>query len=111
VNGQQVVLFQKYTSLSGGTFYLSEPVDMVRWNSGRISATLAGSTGTGNAVAQASESDDLNLWTELGTPQNMSATPITISLTNTARWLRLKITVPGTMPTATVWAVAILRDM
>ena len=110
MNGQAIILFQKYSTLSGGSTYLSDPVEMTRWKSIRISVCLAGSTGTGTATAQASGSDDLYTWDALGLPQNLSGVPVAITQTDTARWIRLAIVVPGTMTTATVWATAILRD-
>ena len=38
----------------------------------------------------------------------MGPTPIAITESDTARWVRLSIVVPSTMPSATVWANAIL---
>ena len=114
--GETIVFFGKYTSLVGavgpaGFVYTSDPFEVTPYKSVVIEVNFAGGT-TGSAIsAQAQESSDLITWTNLGAPLTPAIGALaSMTETDTARYIRLVITVTAAEDAVTVWAKAVCRE-
>jgi len=112
MDAQTLILFPKYTSLVGtgaGQSYYSEAFDVSGFNDVRGQVLVEAMAGGGTASALFEDSADLINWTGVGAQALTIGTVSNISKTDSARYLRLKITISTANAVATVWARAVAR--
>lgn len=110
-----VVLLPRFTTLAGADTFRTIGMDVTEYSSGLINmwrSPLVGASPTFAFLFE--ESSDQAVWTACAfTPSETDPgaddeTQYTVTLKK--RWLRLSITLGGTSPVATCWAVGFLEE-
>lgn len=113
--GETIVFFAKYSSLSGsaspGTDYYSDPYDVTGYKTIVLEGYNAGRISTATISIQAQQSSDLITWSSLGSSIGPSVSSVaSVTLSDPARYVRLKVTILGADGSVTFWAKAVARD-
>jgi hypothetical protein len=113
--GETIVFFAKYSTLAGvaspGTEYFSDPYEVTSYKTCVLEAYNGGVTQSATISVQPQQSSDLITWADKGSAIAPTAgTVATVTVSDPARYLRLKVTIVGANGTVTFWAKAVARD-
>ncbi len=106
VQVQKIVLLPRYTSFSGAQTFTTAPINVRAYASAIISLWVGSSIGSSAGLAmQVQESPDLKIWNSISAFGGVPDTEVSSSVTFSMEWVRLSITLAGTSPGFTGWAV------
>lgn len=103
----RIVLLPRFSTFVGAQTYTSQPVRARDFASANIAFWRTAAMGASPTVAIAvQQSADLQLWWELETDSDPDAdAETTLSPSFTMDWMRFTLTLGGTAPALTCWAV------
>jgi len=110
VAGENIVFFPKYTTLVTGTYY-SDPYEVTGYKTVCVQVGNAAVINSSTVNGQLQESSDLLTWSDLGAGVTPTAGNVGAEdLSDTARYVRLRIIIGGANSTSTVWGRAVARE-
>ncbi len=109
-----VVMVPRFTTFAGATDFYTIAMDVTEYQTALLSLWRGPDVPAGATWSvTAQESTDQNSWSTCtgGGPTAVGAsTEVQMSATLTRRWFRLKITIAGSDPVLTGWAVGFLEQ-
>ena len=103
---ERVVLVPRFTSFVGVRTFVSQPMSVRRFVSAWLTAWRSDGIGSPSVQVAVEQSTDLLSWYSAGTAAQPAANDEDSEQLNfDADWMRVVVTVGGTDPAVTVWAV------
>lgn len=103
-----VVFLPRYTAFYGAATFSTAPVNARGFAKAIITAWAAIGVGSSSAVMKLEQSTDLELWHQVGGTFSPGANEVTGTRDLTLEWIRLTVTVSGSPPGISTWAVGML---
>ena len=108
--GENIVFFPKYSTLVTGTYY-SDPYEVTGYKTVSMQVGNAAVINSATVNGQLQESSDLLSWTDIGSGVTPTAGNVGAEdLSDTARYVRMRVIVGSANSTAAVWGRAVARE-